>query len=137
MNRMEVVSKGRLFESVPHDSAAKQVAGRADYADDLVEPDGMLHAYLGLSSRARAEIVSIDLEAVRDAPGVIGVITAADVPGENEISSVHKHDEPVFAEADVRYHGQPIFAVIAADRDTVRRAAKLVKIEYRDLPAIV
>ncbi len=137
MNRMEVVSKGRLYESAPHDSAIKQVAGRADYVDDLIEPEGTLHAYLGLSARAHAEIVSIDLEAVRQAPGVIGVLTAADVPGENQISSVHKHDEPVFAEGEVRYHGQPIFAVIGADRDAARRAAKLAKIGYRELPVIV
>ncbi len=140
MNKIDVMTPnskaGRLHESTPHDSAIKQVAGRAEYVDDLVEPDGTLHAYLGLSSRAHAEIAAIDLEAVRSAPGVVGVLTADDVPGENDISSVHKHDEPVFAETMVKYWGQPIFAVIAETRDAARRAAKLVKIEYRDLPHV-
>jgi xanthine dehydrogenase large subunit len=137
MNRMQVISTGRLHESAPHDSAIKQVAGRADYVDDLVEPEGTLHAYLGLSARAHAEILSMDLEAVRAAPGVVGVLTAADIPGENQISSVHQHDEPVFAETTVVFNGQPLFAVIGETRDAARRATKLAKIEYRDLPVIV
>ena len=138
MNKLDVITPttqgGRLHTSTPHDSAIKQVAGRADYVDDLVEPEGTLHAYLGLSTRAHAEIASIDLDAVRAAPGVVGVLTAEDVPAENDISSVHKHDEPVFVERLVSYWGQPLFAVVAQTRDAARRAAKLVKIEYRDLP---
>jgi xanthine dehydrogenase large subunit len=138
MNKMEVATgKGRLHESTPHDSAIKQVAGRADYVDDLTEPEGTLHAYLGLSARAHAEILSMDLDAVRQAPGVIGVLTVAEIPGENQISSVHQHDEPVFAEKIVEYHGQPLFAVIAQTRDAARRATKLAKIEYRDLAVVV
>ena len=141
MNKMDVIARaeaptGRLHTSTPHDSAAKQVAGRAEYVDDLTEPEGTLHAYLGLSSKAHAEIASIDLEAVRKAPGVVGVLTAHDIPGQNDVSSVHKHDEPVFAETHVVYHGQPIFAVIATDRNIARRAAKLAKIEYRELPHV-
>ena len=63
-----------------HDSAHKHVAGAAEYIDDIAEPVGTLHAYLGLCDRAHAEIVSIDLDAVRAAPGVVGVLTAEDVP---------------------------------------------------------
>ncbi len=107
MNKIDVIAPnskaGRLHESTPHDSAIKQVAGRAEYVDDLTEPDGTLHAYLGLSTRAHAEIAAIDLDAVRQAPGVVGVLTADDVPGENDISSVHKHDEPVLAQTNVQY----------------------------------
>ncbi|MEP7241128.1 MAG: xanthine dehydrogenase molybdopterin binding subunit [Devosia sp.] len=123
-----------MHQTTPHDSAIKHVTGRADYVDDLTEPEGTLHAYLGLSTRAHADIASLDLTAVRNAPGVVGVLTAEDVPGENDISSVHKHDEPVFAEGRVVYWGQPIFCVVGIDRDSARRAAKLVRIEYRDLP---
>jgi xanthine dehydrogenase large subunit len=137
MNKLDITpATGRLHESTPHDSAAKQVAGRADYVDDLTEPEGTLHGYLGLSTKAHAEIASIDLDAVRAAPGVVAVLTAADVPGENDVSSAHKHDEPVFAETRVKYWGQPIFCVLAETRDAARRAAKLVRIEYRDLPHV-
>ena len=68
------------------------------------------------------------------APGVIGVLTAADIPGENDVSPSHKHDEPIFAEGKVQFWGQPMFAVIAETRDAARRAAHLAKIDYRDLP---
>ncbi len=137
MNKLDVKPPvGRLHEAIPHDSAIKHVSGRAEYVDDLTEPEGTLHAYLGLSTRAHAAIASIDLEAVRKAPGVVGVLTADDVPGENDVSSVHKHDEPVFAEGVVRYWGQPIFCVVGETRDAARRAAKLARIEYRDLPHV-
>ncbi len=140
MNKLEsfkpISEEGRLHTSAKHDSAAKQVAGRADYVDDLPEPEGMLHAYLGLSTKAHAEIASIDLEAVRKFPGVVGILTADDIPGENDISSVHKHDEPVLATTHVVYHGQPIFCVLGTTRDVARRAARLAKIEYRPLPHV-
>jgi xanthine dehydrogenase large subunit len=136
MNKQGPITASPLHVSQPHDSAIKQVAGRAEYVDDLVEPAGTLHAYLGLSTKAHAEIVAIDLSAVRAAPGVVAVLTAEDIPGENDISSVHKHDEPIFAEGKVQYWGQPIFAVIGETREAARRATKLAKIEYRDLPHI-
>ncbi|WP_423067121.1 xanthine dehydrogenase molybdopterin binding subunit [Devosia sp. CN2-171] len=134
MNKQSPITASPLHVSTPHDSAIKQVAGRADYIDDLVEPEGTLHAYLGLSTKPHADIASMDLEAVRKAPGVIGVLTAEDVPAENDISSVHKHDEPVFATTRVVTWGQPLFAVIGKTREAARRAAKLAGIEYRDLP---
>jgi xanthine dehydrogenase large subunit len=141
MNKMDVIARpkttgGRLHESTPHDSAAKQVAGRAEYVDDLTEPEGTLHGYLGLSTKAHAEIASMDLDAVRRAPGVIGVLTADDIPGENDVSSVHKHDEPVLVERLVSYWSQPLFCVIATNRDLARRAAKLARIEYTELPHV-
>ena len=108
----------------------------AEYTDDIAEPVGTLHAYLGLSDRAHAEIVSIDLDAVRAAPGVVGVLTRRRHAGHNDISPVGKHDDPVFAEGKVEFHGQPMFAVIAETRDAARRAAKLAKVEYRDLPHV-
>jgi len=131
-----IIAASALHVSKPHDSAIKQVAGRADYIDDLVEPVGTLHAYLGLSTRAHAQITAIDLEAVRRAPGVVAVLTAADVVGENDISSNHLHDEPIFAETLVQFWGQPIFAVVAETREIARRAAQLARIEYADLPHI-
>ncbi len=137
MNKLTpIVTGSPLHVSTPHDSAIKQVAGRADYIDDLAEPEGLLHAYLGLSTHAHAELASVDLDAVRAAPGVVGVLTHADIPAENDVSSVHKHDEPVFAETKVHYWGQPIFAVIGETREAARRAAKLARIEYRDLPHV-
>jgi xanthine dehydrogenase large subunit len=119
-----------------HDSAHKHVSGTAVYIDDMPEPAGMLHGCLGLASVAHAEIVSMDLSAVRAAPGVVDVLTASDVPGENDISPTGRHDEPVLADGKVQFHGQPVFCVIARTREEARRAARLARIEYRELPFV-
>ncbi|MGE7367958.1 xanthine dehydrogenase molybdopterin binding subunit [Neorhizobium sp. NPDC001467] len=128
------VTHGAMHVALRHDSAHKHVTGSAEYIDDIPEPAGTLHGALGLSDRAHAELLSVDLDAVRKAAGVIAVLTAQDVPGFNDIASTGQHDEPLLAEKDVRFHGQPIFAVIAQTREQARRAARLAKIDYRDLP---
>ena len=125
---------GAAHQSVIHDSAIKHVTGRAEYTDDLTEPTGTLHAYLGLSTCAHGRIVDMDLSAVRAAPGVIDVLTAADIPGVNDISQGGMKDEPILAVKEVLFHGQPIFAVIAETRDQARRAAALARVEYDPLP---
>nr|WP_295890273.1 xanthine dehydrogenase molybdopterin binding subunit [uncultured Devosia sp.] len=128
------IALASLHTSTRHDSGPKHVAGSAEYIDDMVEPEGTMHAYLALSTKAHAEIVSIDYAAVKAAPGVIGILTADDIPGENDVSPSHKHDEPIFATGKVHFWGQPLFAVVAETRDLARRAAHLARIEYRDLP---
>ncbi len=124
-----------MHQNRAHDSSAKHVAGRAEYIDDMVEPEGLVHAYLGLSERAHARIVAMDLSAVAVAPGVIAVLTAEDIPGENDVSPSHRHDEPIFAPGLVQFVGQPMFAVVGTTRDAARRAARLARITYEELPA--
>ena len=128
---------GGAHAPVRHDSAHKHVTGEAVYIDDMTEPVGTLHAYLGLSTVAHGRIKSLDIGAVRSQPGVVGVLTAADIPGVNDISPTGRHDEPVFAEEVVQFHGQPLFAVFAETREDARRAAKLAKVDYDELPAII
>ncbi len=120
-----------------HDSAHKHVAGEAAYIDDLPEPDGLLHVCLGLSERAHARILEMDLGAVRRAPGVVLVLTGDDVPGQNEISPVGRGDEPLLATDRVQFVGQPVFAVAARSRREARAAARLGAIGYADLPAVL
>ena len=120
-----------------HDSAAKHVTGLAAYADDIVEPAGMLHAYLGLSTAAHAGIAEIDLSAVCAAPGVVGVLTAADIPGENDISPTGAGDDPVFADKVVSFFGQPIFAVVARTRAEARKAARFARVVHEKRPAVI
>ena len=121
--------EGGATTSTIHDSAIKHVTGRAEYCDDIPEPEGTLHAYLGVSDVAHGRILSMDLSAVEAAPGVHGVLTARDIPGENQISPVGAGDEPLFPEEWVQFHGQPLFAVVATSRDAARRAAALAKVE--------
>lgn len=111
---------------LPHESAELHVSGEARYTDDLPELAGTLHVALGLSRFAHARIVSVDLTAVRDAPGVVAVLTAADIPGENNCGPV-LHDDPILADELVQYLGQPIFAVVATSYELARRAAALGK----------
>ena len=125
---------GGIHKSRVHDSAHKHVAGTAEYIDDMPEPAGLLHAGVGLSDRPHAKIVAMDLSKVEALPGVVCVLTGKDVPGVNDISSGGHHDEPLFADEIVEYHGQLIFAVIAETRQQARAAAKLAEITYEDLP---
>ena len=137
MNKLDVtapIADSPLHQSRAHDSGPKHVAGKAEYIDDIVEPVGTAHAYLGLSERAHAKILDMDLEAVRKAPGVIGVLTAGDLIV-NDVSPSHQHDEPVLAPGLVQFYGQPMFAVIAETREAARRASRLAKVIYEDLPA--
>ena len=117
----------------PHESARLHVAGKAVYIDDIPELAGTLHAALGMSDRAHARIASLDLTAVCAFDGVVEVLTAKDVPGNNTCGPI-LHDDPILADDVVCYIGQPIFAVIARSRDIARRAARLAKIQYTDLP---
>ena len=126
---------GSVHSSIRHDSAHKHVAGTAVYIDDITEPAGTLHVGLGLSTVAHGILKSVDLSAVRAAPGVVDVLTHEDVPGVNDISPSYMNDDPVLANGKVEFHGQPIFCVIAETRDQARRAARLAKIEYEELPA--
>lgn len=123
-----------LHHGIAHDSATKHVTGRADYTDDLIEPSGTLHAYLGLSTIAAGRVRTLDLDAVRQAPGVVDVLTAADLPAANDISATAKGDEPLLAGDQVMFHGQPLFAVIADTRDAARRACQLAKVDYEQQP---
>ena len=107
-----------------HDSAHLHVSGEAAYTDDILEARGTLHAAFGLSQRAHARIRSMDLSAVRAAPGVVAVLTAADIPGENNVGPI-LHDDPILAADEVQYVGQPIFLVVAETVDAARRAARL------------
>ncbi len=132
----ETIDTVVVGHSARHDSAERHVTGEARYIDDLPEPPGTLHVALGLAERAHAELVSMDLDAVRAAPGVIGVYTAADAPHGNDVSPL-RHDEPMFAVDEVLYDGQSLFAVAATSRLAARKAARLARVEYADRPAIL
>ena len=123
-------------QPLAHESAHLHVAGEAAYVDDLRELAGTAHAALGLSEHAHARIVTLDLEAVRASPGVIGILTAADIPGANDCGAI-LHDEPILADGVVQYVGQPLFAVIADSHDSARRATRKARIDYAPLPAVL
>jgi xanthine dehydrogenase large subunit len=124
--------------SRPHESAALHVSGEAIYTDDIAEAAGTLHAALGLSPVAHGKLLSIDLDLLRAQPGVVAVLSAADIPGSNNCGPL-LHDDPILAADVLSYLGQPVFAVIASSRDLARRAAALAKtaIRFEALPAVL
>ncbi|RVV97830.1 xanthine dehydrogenase molybdopterin binding subunit [Mesobaculum littorinae] len=125
-----------VAKPLPHDAARMHVTGAARYVDDIPTPGNCLHLAFGLSDVARGRIASVDLDAVRAAPGVVAVLTAADLPGENDVSP-SAHDEPLLAVDEVFFLGQPIFLVVATSHGAARRAARLGAIEIDPLPAIL
>lgn len=119
-----------------HESAALHVSGAALYTDDVPERTGTLHAAFGLAERAHARIVSLNLDAVRAAPGVVAVATIDDVPGHRHVGTFQA-DEPVLADGHTEYLGQPLFVVAARSYEQARRAVRLAQVEYEDLDPIL
>lgn len=122
-----VGSRGVKYE------ARELALGSRGYVDDL-RVDGMLHAALRLADHARADVVRIDTSTAEAVEGVVAVFTAKDVPGTLRVGLIHK-DWPVFIPEGGRtsYLGDVIAIVVADDRETARKAAELVSVEYRSL----
>jgi nicotinate dehydrogenase large molybdopterin subunit len=114
--------------------APSKVSGALKYAGDMVMP-GMLHMAVLRSPHAHARIVAIDSSEAEAMPGVEGVITASDVPGEDGFG-VYVHDQPVMARGKARYVGEAVAAVAAQDEVTARRACARIKVHYEPLPAV-
>jgi len=110
--------------------AAELSLGDRPFIDDLA-PAGLLHGALRLADHARADVVRMDTSAAMAVEGVRAVFTAADVPGELRVGIIHT-DWPVFIPEGGRtsYLGDVMAIVVADTRQTARRAAELVDIEY-------
>jgi xanthine dehydrogenase large subunit len=136
MAEADLRAPGAVHASLPHDSAVGHVSGRAVYIDDTPEPPGLLHLAFGLAPDGHARLKGIDLSAVRAAPGVVAVFTAADIPGENNVGPV-VHDEPLLAADQILYPGQALFLVAADSVEAARRAARKAVLNLEPLPAFV
>lgn len=125
-----------IGNALPHDAAPLHVTGAARYVDDIPLPQGTLHLAFGLSTIAHGDITSLDLSAVRAAKGVVAVYAASDF-AEMPDCSPSTHDEPLLAMGRVHYIGQPVFLVVATSHLAARKAARLAKIDYAPLPAVL
>lgn len=116
--------------------SALNIKGLTRYIDDLPEPKDCLQAAVKLSESAHGRILSIDAsKALALDPSVI-VITAKDVPGENQIGA-NKPDEPLLPENEWEYWGQPVVLVLAKTRQLARKAASLVELKGENLSAVL
>ncbi len=127
-NRPQTIAVGR---AQAHDSARMHVTGQALYVDDLPQPANLLHAAIGCSAIACGTITHINLAAIRQAEGVVTVITDQDIPGSIDIGPVFPGD-PLLTSDEIAFHGQAIFAVAATSLLAARQAVQLAQINYRN-----
>jgi xanthine dehydrogenase large subunit len=122
--------------SVPHESARGHVTGSAKYVDDLSPSTAQLvHAWPVCSPHAHARVLALDSAQALRMRGVLCVLTAHDVPGENDTGPA-RHDEPLFPSV-AQFHGQPVAWVLAESEEHARLAADIVRVQYAPLPALL
>ncbi|GAB6190636.1 xanthine dehydrogenase molybdopterin binding subunit [Desulfocastanea catecholica] len=120
---------------IHHDSAEKHVSGESIFVNDMDDGSNTLHGYILYSRFAHARILSIDTSNAEGLEGVCAVLTAKDIPGQNQMGPV-VHDELCLADSEVIFVGQAIALIAAKSREIAQQAAKLIDIEFEELPAI-
>ncbi len=123
-------------KSVPHDSAFGHVTGGALYIDDLpARRDELVVGFVG-SPFASGRITAVDCEAALAVSGVQAILLADDVPGHKTVGPLFQ-DEPVLADGEVLYVGQPVVLVAAESKEALAEAKQLVKIDVAPTEAIL
>ncbi|XP_070000799.1 uncharacterized protein [Penaeus vannamei] len=123
-----------IGEPVPKLESAAQISGEAVYLDDVPALPNELHGAFVQSAEANARISSIDTTEAMKLPGVLSFVKAEDIPGKNSfVGTMGRFPDPVFAEERTKYAGQPLGLMVARDRDTAVRAAKMVTVQYEDV----
>jgi CO/xanthine dehydrogenase Mo-binding subunit/aerobic-type carbon monoxide dehydrogenase small subunit (CoxS/CutS family) len=130
----EIPQGDAIGKNVRRIDAPSKVSGRLKYAGDMTMP-GMLHVQVLRSPHAHARIVSIDTSAAAAMDGVEGVVTSADVPGQDGFG-VFVDDQPIMARGKVRYVGEAVAAVAAEDLLTAKRAVAAIKVVYEPLTPV-
>ena len=125
-----------VSKQLRHESAVGHVTGRAQYVDDSAQRRPMLEVWPVMAPHARAKIKRRDATSARSLPGVVAVLMAEDVPGENNVG-VSRHDEPLFADDEVLYHGHIVALVVGTTTALCRAAAARVEIEYEPLTPVL
>ncbi|MBG6192039.1 xanthine dehydrogenase large subunit [Arthrobacter sp. CAN_A212] len=122
-------------QSVSHESADLHVTGEALYTDDLVvRSANVLHAWPVQAPHAHALVESLTTDVALTVPGVVRVLTAADVPGINDAGI--KHDEPLFP-TEVMFYGHAVCWVLGETLEAARLGAEAVQVQYRPLPSLL
>ncbi len=131
--RSEVLDPSR---ALAHESGHLHVTGRAQYVDDIAARRDALFIWPVSSPHPRAKVLRIDTREAAVMPGVEMVLTAKDVPGDNDVGAVRK-DEPLFAHVEVSFVGHIVAVVVARSLLEARRAAAKVVVEYEPLAPVL
>jgi CO/xanthine dehydrogenase Mo-binding subunit/aerobic-type carbon monoxide dehydrogenase small subunit (CoxS/CutS family) len=132
--RVEPRRGGGVGHGAARVDAEAKVRGAALYGDDHARP-GALHLKVVRSPHAHAAVLGMDPAAALACPGVVGVLTAADVPGRNAYGIIVE-DQPVFCDTVVRYVGDAVAAVVAETREGAEAGARALRVDYRPLPPV-
>jgi len=128
------MERGTIGRSLPRPDAVAKVTGAAQYAGDLEFPT-MLHAAVLRSRYPHARVLRVDTAQAKVLPGVVAVLTAADVPGAKN-HGVSRPDWPVLAYDKVRYLGDAVAIVAAETAEIARQALELIEVAYEPLPGV-
>lgn len=124
-------------KQIPHLSALKQNTGEAEYLDDIPHHDRELYVAFVFSQKAHAKLVEVDWTPALGPGLAVGYVDKHDLPKERNCWGSVRKDEPFFADGIVQSHGQVIGLVYAGTAIQAQKAARLVKVVYEDLPAIL
>ena len=125
-----------LGQRVPRVDVEEKVTGTGIYPDDIYL-DGMIYGSAVRSQYPRARVLAIHTEEARALPGVVGVFTAEDIPGQSKVGHLVKDWDTMIAVGDItHYLGDAICLVAAETPELLEQAKALVEVEYEELPAV-
>jgi 4-hydroxybenzoyl-CoA reductase subunit alpha len=128
--------QGGVGTSMPRVDAADKVTGRSKYTADIYLPN-MIHGKLLGSPIAHGLVKKIDVAKAKALPGVLAILTGADVTDTKHGVSPARYDEDVLAKDKVRHVGDPVAAVAAIDEKTAEQALALIEVEFEELPVLL
>jgi aerobic carbon-monoxide dehydrogenase large subunit len=134
-----------IGQRVTRKEDVRLTTGRGQYFGDIRVPGGVLHCVFVRSTHAHAELVSVNVDAAREAPGVVAVFTGEDIKDRlmplphpivvpNLPGKFPKHWP--LAVGRVKFNGEPLAVIVATDRYLAEDASELVEVEYADLPYV-
>jgi CO/xanthine dehydrogenase Mo-binding subunit len=127
--------RGQVGRPVLRYGGGDRTSGAQRFVADLRFP-GALQVALVTVPVGCADVLGIDATAARAIPGVVDVVTAADLPSPMPRFGVSHTDRPVLADGRVNYHGEPVAAVLAETLDAAQAGARAIVVDFRELPGV-
>jgi len=134
---LEEENRAPVGQPLMHRSALPQCTGEAKYTDDMPKLPGTLHGVFVLSERPHARILSLDASPALALAGVVQVFTGKDLSEKQNTWGPAYMDEQFFRTEEVTSTGQPLGIVVAETLEAAEKAARLVKVQYSDLDAVI
>jgi len=123
-------------KNIPHDSAIGHVTGESEYVSDTFKLENELLVDFYFSYEPHGQITNINLENARQIPGIVGLYTYKDITGKNKFGPIIQ-DEVLLAEEFVEYFGEPIVIIAGENKDAIKEAKKLIKVDIKPLKPIL